>query len=239
MGEAEKLATLVEKVKATPDRDSAPAGVEHEFLGTSCFPSWVMTVKRHFPEFAACTSDSYTPMVETAKLVKARHPGATVVFICPCIAKKHESLQKPMLDHVDHVITFEELAAMFVASNIDLLEIQQTLPAGSGTIADASWFGRGYPVAGGICIAIVAYAKECHGIAGFEIARADTLRECREMLSKIKTGKTAPRLVEGMACPDGCIGGPGTLAPLKAARRAVDTFSRETGKKVHSCDREG
>ncbi len=236
--EAEKLAVLMKKVDDAPKRESMPSENGHVFLGTSCCPSWVMAAKKHYPELAKYISDSYTPMVETAKLVKERNPGATVAFIGPCIAKKHESLQKPMSDHVDHVITFEELAAMFVASGIDLLDVQKGMTAQEVKISDGSKFGRGYPVAGGVCAAIATYAKQCHGIEGFEIARADTLRECREMLANIKKGKIAPRLVEGMACPDGCIGGPGTLAPLKVARRAVDAFSREAEKEAPKCDHE-
>jgi [FeFe] hydrogenase (group B1/B3) len=226
--EAEKLARILQKSK-----DEAPDGnnEEHAFLGTSCCPSWVMTARKFYPELATHISDSYTPMVVTAKKVKEDDPDAKVVFIGPCVAKKHESLLAPMSESVDHVLTYEEMAAIFVAMKIDLMEIQESLP-----IADASRYGRGYAVAGGVCNAIATYTKSCYGLPDFEVNRADTLRECRKMLASIKAGEIKPRLVEGMACPDGCIGGPGTLAPLKLAKVSVEKFAKDAGKKEPSCD---
>jgi len=224
--EAEKLARILEKAQ-----DSSDASQEHEFLGTSCCPSWVMTARQYFPELARFISDSWTPMVETAKKVKGDFPSSKVVFIGPCIAKKHESLQEPINLYIDHVLTFEEMAAIFVAMKIDLTEIKDAT-----TIADASKYGRSYPIAGGVCTAIAEYTKSCHGFEHFEIAKADTLRECRKMLDDIKSGKIKPRLVEGMACPDGCIGGPGTLAPLKLARALVDKFAKESDKTEPGCE---
>lgn len=216
--EAGKLAGIIKK-----------EDVERSFLGTSCCPSWVLTARNHFPELERNISESYTPMVETAREFKEERPaGSKVVFIGPCIAKKHESLQAPMADFVDFVLTFEEMAAIFVAMGIDLMEIET---ASSGqTIDDASELGRGFPVAGGVSDAISVYAERVHGIKPVEIAKADTLRECRKLLSSIKGGKIQPDLVEGMACPDGCIGGPGTLAPLKTAHRAVVAFREEASK---------
>ncbi|NMC03865.1 MAG: 4Fe-4S binding protein [Candidatus Lokiarchaeota archaeon] len=226
--EADKLAKIIEKSKQA-SMNAIPGN--HEFLGTSCCPSWVMTARKFFPELASHISDSYTPMVVTAKKVKQDDPGAKVVFIGPCVAKKHESLLSPMNEWVDHVLTFEELAAIFVAMRIDLMEIQDGLP-----IADASRYGRGYAVAGGVCNAIATYTRSCYGFPEFEVNRADTLRDCRKMLASIKNGEIMPRLVEGMACPDGCIGGPGTLAPLKLAKVSVEKFSKDAGKKEPSCE---
>lgn len=41
----------------------------------------------------------------------------------------------------------------------------------------------------------------------------------------IKKGETSPKLVEGMACPGGCVGGPGTLASPGTASRQVTRFA--------------
>ncbi len=224
--ESEKLSRILQAVK-----DGGEAPGEHGFLGTSCCPSWVMAARKFFPELATHISDSYTPMVVTARKVKEGDPAAKVVFIGPCIAKKHESLLAPMSETVDHVLTFEEMAAILVAMKIDLVEVQESIP-----VADASRFGRGYAVAGGVSEAIATYTRSCHGFTDFEVTRADTLRECRKMLASIKAGEIKPRLVEGMACPDGCIGGPGTLAPLKLAKVSVEKFSKDAGKKEPSCE---
>ena len=43
------------------------------FLATSCCPSWIMMAKQQFPEIAHCISDSMTPMVATARIIKEKH----------------------------------------------------------------------------------------------------------------------------------------------------------------------
>ncbi|MGB4572021.1 MAG: monomeric [FeFe] hydrogenase [Rectinemataceae bacterium] len=204
--------------------------LDKSFLGTSCCPSWVQTARGHFPEFAGHIAESFTPMVETAKLIKDREPSARVVFIGPCIAKKAEALEPELRPYVDHVLTFEELAAIFVAKDIDLAAIDP-----SGFPEEASALGRGYAVAGGVGGAIAEVAKIKYGKEDTVFAKADTLRNCRTMLAEIKAGKATPDLVEGMACPGGCVGGPGTLIGLAFARNEVGKFAAAAANREPSC----
>ena len=57
------------------------------------------------------------------------------------------------------------------------------------------------------------------------VENADTLKECKKMLLKAKAGKCHGHILEGMACPGGCVGGPGTLMPIPRAGAAVKTFA--------------
>ena len=41
------------------------------------------------------------------------------------------------------------------------------------------------------------------------------LDECRKMMQMAKAGKYNGYLLEGMACPGGCVGGAGTIQPIK------------------------
>jgi len=201
-----------------------------KFLGTSCCPSWVMAARNFFPDLAENITDSYTPMVETAKKIKEMNVSAKVIFIGPCIAKKHEALTAEMSGFIDHVLTFEELAALFVAFEIDLASIKGTAP-----IKDASSLGRGYANAGGVGQAIIKTAEKNYGIVDIKFEKADTLSDCMEMLKKIKNSESKPDMVEGMACPGGCVGGPGTLAPLAQASRQVIRFSKSADVEYPSC----
>ena len=209
---------------------ASPGTAGPSFLGTSCCPSWVKTARRHFPEFSGNIAESFTPMVETAKLIKNADPSARVVFIGPCIAKKAEALEPELRPYVDHVLTFEELAAIFVAKDIDVAAIEPLkFPD------DASALGRGYAVAGGVSGAIAQTARERYGKESTTIAKADTLRNCRTMLADIKAGKVNAELVEGMACPGGCIGGPGTLSGLAFSRVEVGKFASLAAARPPSC----
>ncbi len=191
-----------------------------KFLGTSCCPSWVMAARNSYPNLADNITNSYTPMVETAKKIKEADEGAKIIFIGPCIAKKYEALTEEVSEYVDHVLTFEELAALFVAFAIDLTTITE-----SPAIQDASTLGRGYAHASGVGSAIIKAAEKLFGMTDISFEKADTLSECLFLLNNIEKGVTHPNLVEGMACPGGCVGGPGTLASPSTAARHVAKFA--------------
>lgn len=44
-----------------------------------------------------------------------------------------------------------------------------------------------------------------------------------------KAGKYDGYLLEGMACPGGCIAGAGTLQPIDKSRRAVEKYGGDAG----------
>ncbi len=188
------------------------------FLATSCCPSWSIMAKNTFPELASCISDSLTPMVATARLIKQQHPKAKVVFIGPCSSKKLEASRTRVRSDVDFVVTFEELMGMFVAKEVEFSDLPSTPLTGAATAS-----GRGYAIASGVADAIQkciqAYYDE-----DVKIDRAEGLAECRKMLSLAKAGKRNGYLLEGMACPGGCIGGAGTIIPENKAITAVGNF---------------
>ncbi|WP_312280108.1 [Fe-Fe] hydrogenase large subunit C-terminal domain-containing protein, partial [Oscillibacter sp.] len=48
--------------------------------------------------------------------------------------------------------------------------------------------------------------------------------ECRKMLTLAKAGKRDGYLLEGMACPGGCVAGAGTIAPVRETAAAVQRY---------------
>ncbi|MHA1777792.1 MAG: monomeric [FeFe] hydrogenase [Promethearchaeota archaeon] len=197
-----------------------------KFVGTSCCTAWTMAAERNFPELKKLNiSESFAPMVEAAKLIKATDPEAIVVFIGPCIAKKEECFQPEVAEVVNFVMTFEELAAMFQSFLIDPTKIEP-----QKDLHDASTLGRGFPVAGGVAAAVIKQAQKISSVPlDIPYAAVDTLKDCMSLLKKLEGNKVvpAPLLVEGMACPFGCVGGPGTLAPINRARRAAQKYAKE------------
>ena len=193
------------------------------FLATSCCPSWSVMAKNSFPEMAECVSDSLTPMVATARLIKKKHPDGRVVFIGPCAAKKLEASRRTVRSDVDFVITFEELMGMFVAKGIDFEE-----EAPADETVEGTKSGRGYGVAGGVADAIVNCIHELYPDVEVKVDRAEGLKDCKKMLLLAKAGKRNGYLMEGMACPGGCIGGAGTLLQINKAAVSVKKFAEES-----------
>ena len=50
---------------------------------------------------------------------------------------------------------------------------------------------------------------------------AEGLDNCRKLLQLAKAGKYNGYLLEGMACPGGCVAGAGTLQPIAKSAAAV------------------
>ena len=59
----------------------------------------------------------------------------------------------------------------------------------------------------------------------------DGLRECKKMLMMAKAGKRNGYLLEGMACPGGCVAGAGTITPVKISTANIAKYKAEAEKK--------
>ncbi len=201
------------------------------FLLTSCCPAWAMLAKKQFPQLIDKVSQSLTPMVATARKIKQRTPHARVVFIGPCAAKKLEASRASVRSDVDFVITFEELAGIFDAKNIDFSKY-----VGERSIHEATGAGRGYAVAGGVASAIEKCVKEYYPGVDVKIEHAEGLEECKKMLLLAKLGKKDGCLIEGMGCPGGCIAGAGTNISIQKAAAEVKKFVENSSKPLPQKD---
>ena len=191
------------------------------FMGTSCCPAWSVMAKTLFPEFKDYISMALTPMVITARMVKKDHPKARICFIGPCSAKKLEANRRTVRSDVDFVLTFEELQGMFDAKGIDFAAIEA---APEDSMDEGTGMGRGFAVGGGVAAAVVEAIKHMAPDREVKIEYGDGLRECRKMLAMAKAGKRNGYLLEGMACPGGCVAGAGTIQPVKQSAASVQRF---------------
>ena len=200
---------------------------EQPFMATSCCPAWSVMAKKLFPQFKDYISMALTPMVLTARLQKKKDPDCRVAFIGPCAAKKLEASRRTIRSDVDFVLTFEELQGMFEAKGVDFAAIppEEEVPLRQGTGA-----GRGFAVTGGVAGAVVQAVARMEPGREVQVASAEGLRECRKMLTLAKAGKYNGYLLEGMACPGGCVAGAGTIQPVPKSAAAVGRYSREAEK---------
>lgn len=197
------------------------------FMATSCCPAWASMAKKLFPDLAPYISMALTPMVLTGRLIKKEHPGCKVVFIGPCAAKKLEASRKSIRSDIDFVLTFEEVMGMFTAKGIEFTGLEK-----SDDFNEASADGRGFAVSGGVAQAVVNCIKEIDPEREVKVANAEGLANCRQLLSDAAKGKYNGYLLEGMACPGGCVGGAGTLqGPTKSRGQVVVTMKKSEKKR--------
>ena len=195
-------------------------------MATSCCPSWRMMARRLFPAESGNISMTYTPMVYTARLVKKEHPNSKVVFIGPCAAKKLEAMQDDIRTDVDFVLTYEELMGIFEAKEINFSTLPDSPDLDEGTRA-----GRGFAVAGGVAAAVEELIHKEHPDIELKTQRADGLRDCRKLLMLAKAGKLDGYLLEGMACPGGCVAGAGTVVSADtAAKKLAQHMAQASGE---------
>lgn len=194
-----------------------------KFMGTSCCPAWIQMAKNEFPNNMENISMALTPMVLTARLVKKEHPGCKVVFIGPCTAKKLEAQRKEIRSDVDFVLTFEELNGMFTAKGVDFNTLKEN-PLRNVTTAD----GRGFAVANGVAGAVVNAVSRIAPDKEVKVFGAQGLDNCKKMLKDAIAGKYDGYLLEGMACPFGCISGAGTINAPTKTKALVGVSQKET-----------
>ena len=179
---------------------------EKGMLASSCCPAFVSYVEKNFPEQAErLVSKTPSPMVMAARAIKKKDPGARVVFIGPCVAKKQEFQLGKTMGAVDCVLTFEELNAMFEAREVEPCQMEEA------SMEEASSYGWGFAASGGVTGAVRQALKERGSEFAFKPVACSGIQECRVALLKAGKGVLEENFIEGMACEGGCIRGPAVL----------------------------
>ena len=199
---------------------------EKGLLTSSCCPAFVQYIKTAFPKLVEHISHNMSPMTVLAKYIKETTPGAKVVFIGPCTAKKAEAQLESVKPYVDAVLTFEELQALFDSRDFDLSSFEE------GVLDNASYFGRIFARSGGLTDAATQAMKEQN--IDFEIKPVvcDGIEACKMALLKLSKGALDGNFIEGMACVGGCINGAGCLTHGEKNKAEVDKYGREALEKT-------
>lgn len=181
------------------------------FMTTSCCPAWMQLIENHIPYLKTKASDTLSPMGYTAQICKERWPEYKTVFIGPCLAKKIEAAKK-FRSIIDGVITYSELAAIFVGKDIDVKEMEDADLGATDSFKDCREFALTAGTAG--CV-MSRFESSRENVRVLPINGLD-----KKTVRLMKTWeKRAPEadLVEVMCCEGGCIAGPGTIVKPQLA----------------------
>lgn len=193
------------------------------FMITSCCcPAFMRLIEKTLPSLTAVVSNSVSPMIALGRLLKRSEPDCRVVFIGPCTAKKGESKLPDMKGAIDCVLTYKEMSLIFEVSDIGNLN---TMPEIS--LSNASHDGRIFAHTGGVTQAIKRAVQgidpECKIVA----VRGNGIKECNELLKQRLAGMLKANFMEGMACINGCVGGPGTLIDSSLGANYVNKHAKQ------------
>ncbi|MDD3171836.1 MAG: 4Fe-4S dicluster domain-containing protein [Bacilli bacterium] len=193
--------------------------LEKKILTTSCCPSFVMEIEKHFPNLKKYISTNRSPMIETARFIKKTDPTSKVVFIGPCISKKQEIRRDELKGIVDAVITFEELQAFLDGNDIIVENLEETV------LDNGSYYGRIFAKSSGITEGVKhVLEKEEFNLKPLIL---NGLEECKIGLLKFDKNLLDVNFIEGMACVGGCINGAGCLHHGDKNAVDVDNYGRE------------
>ncbi len=166
---------------------------------TSPCPAIVNYIEKYRPELLLVLAPIVSPMVALGRLLREQwEPDAQIVFIGPCIAKKHEADDPKIHGIIDEVLTFEELARLLAQQGI----AAETLP---GTPFDGpeAGVGRAFAISGGL----IDTAHIPGGTLQNHVIVTEGRDRVLEALEKASEGKIEAQFLDLLFC-EGCINGP-------------------------------
>ena len=180
-------------------------------ISTAC-PVVVRYITRYLPRHAPYLTPVLSPLLAHCRLLR-QHFGdeAGVIFLGPCIGKKLEADSHP--DLLDLALTFQELREWFEEEG---LRPEALEPGTERFVPEGAQEGALYPVEGGM-LQTVQVLHPTRPIGYATLAGLPNVQQGLETLDPASL--TGPLLVEGLACPGGCVGGPCMTLPQAATLR--------------------
>ena len=197
-----------------------------KYMTNSCCPGFLSYIEKKFPDQVERISGTVSPMIATGRYIKATDPEAKVVFIGPCTAKKSEAVKESIADAIDYVLTFEELFALMDAFEVNPINCE------ADEVEDASIFGRGFGVHGGLTAAIQNFVSDKGIETEFKPVKISGVAEIKKTMSVAKAGRLDGNFIEGMMCEGGCINGAGTMVAAIKAKAVFNKLNISGAKKT-------
>lgn len=188
---------------------------DRPIISSPC-PALVSYVEKYVPELTPNLAPIVSPMIALGLAVKQRyHPGAKVVFIGPCVAKKMEMLDPAVAGAVDAVMTFQELDQLFALAQLFPRALAPSDPDGP-----LPHYGSLFPVSGGLLKAAAIQAD----LMDDSIVVVEGPERCLSALREVKEGNFTGRFLDLLFC-EGCVAGPsyaGSMSPLARRERVTE-----------------
>ncbi len=155
-------------------------------------------IEKYFTELVPNLAPIVSPMIAMGRYLKNQNQSTKVVFIGPCIAKKHEYQDVQVTDAVDAVLTFSELRDILESNEIVLSELEET-PLDPPYAS----MGKSYSIPGGL----LKTAGMDSDILTKDTIIVDGKEKVKEVIKEIANGNIKSKFVDILFC-EGCINGP-------------------------------
>lgn len=172
-------------------------GRMENIITTAC-PTAVLLVEKYYPDLLPLLAPVVSPMLAHAKTLKEVFGNRIkIVFIGPCISKKHEVDDVLSGGVINAAITFEELKLWFNEEGISIIQED------GHTKSIKNSASRFYPMPGGIIRTISREDRK-----NYKCISIDGVTRCIEILDSVRNGEVTNYFIEMNACEGACLGGP-------------------------------
>lgn len=187
------------------------------FISSAC-PAVVEYIKLYMPEYTEYITDIASPLLAHARYLRKLYgDDIGIVFVGPCIAKKRES---DLWNEIDVAITFKEFRKLLKESGIELNRFSRNVPA--SFVPRRAAKGALFPIDGGM----IATMKKYNRMPDVRTMSVSGIPEIYDALNGLDVqNMTSPLFMELLACPGGCVNGPGSAGTAAGAIRRIELLA--------------
>ncbi len=166
---------------------------------SSACPAVVSFIQKYYVDLVPNLAQVVSPMIALGRYLKETDGNdVKIVFIGPCVAKKHEAEDDDVAGIIDSVLTFTELKQMFEEQNIIINELEN-----SDFDEPHAMMGKAYPLAGGLIKTIDVSGD----ILEKDIIVVEGKRKVVDIIDEIANNHINAKFTDILFC-EGCISGP-------------------------------
>ena len=196
-------------------------------LISSACPAVVSFIQKYYVDLVPNLAQVVSPMIALGRyLKKDLGEEVKIVFVGPCVAKKHEAQDEEVAGVIDAVLTFTELKRMFDAEDIVLNDLED-----SDFDGPHAMMGKAYPLAGGL----LKTTDVSDDILEKDIIVVEGKRKVVDIIEEIANNHINAKFTDILFC-EGCISGPAIDTQLNyyARREKVINYINE---KINNVDK--
>lgn len=194
---------------------------------SSACPAVVSFIQKYYTALVPNLAQVVSPMIALGRYLKKDFgEDVKIVFIGPCVAKKHEAQDDDVAGVIDSVLTFTELKEMFQEQNIIVDQCGE-----SDFDEPHAMMGKAYPLAGGLIKTIDVSGD----ILEKDIIVVEGKKKVLEIIDEIANNHINAKFTDILFC-EGCISGPAIDTKLNyyARREKVINYIDE---KINNVDK--
>lgn len=206
--------------------DILKSETDKTIISSAC-PAVVSFIQKYYVELVPNLAKVVSPMIALGRYLKQELGNdLKIVFIGPCVAKKHEAMDDEVSGVIDAVLTFQELKEMFRENNIDVNSLDE-----SEFDPPHAMMGKAYPLAGGL----LKTTDINDDILEKDIIVVEGKKKVLEIIQEIAHNNINAKFTDILFC-EGCISGPAIDTTLNyySRREKVIDFINE---KINNVDK--